>query len=53
MTVEALTEKVTYLGRIAIWCGNQKSTTIPVCIVRTFTGEKDPDLDLIKTIKVY
>ena len=46
-------EEVTYLGRIAIYCGAQAVTMDLVCIVKSETGETDPAGDLVKIIKVY
>ena len=53
LTVAGLTEEVTELGRIAIWCGAQAVTGDQICIVRSETGELEPEGDLIKTVKVY
>ena len=52
LTNAAASEVVDILGRIAIFCGNDASM-VPVCIVKSETGEMDPPGNLIKVIKVY
>ena len=51
LTAAGLTEEVTYLGRIAIFCGAVSGEQ--ACIVRSEIGETEPVGDLIKVIKVY
>mgnify|MGYP001487414631 CR=1 FL=1 len=54
LTAAGLTEEVTYLGRIAVFCGDDAAMGVNlICIVKSETGEQDPPGNLVAIIKSY